>query len=210
MCGEWHFPGVWASPVHECLRTLTLFDPSNYLSSWAIMPTGAAWDQGHCAAPPLTLMTALPGVYYLHFQQRIPSPQRMPEKPRAQTETQPEGLDSPPGRPPLLTRMPSKSLTFHRPGLDSQVPGTAYEPSSTGSHFSSPSPAHLSQLPGPQLLLRHTTAVPHSPFSPEHPPHSPAPPPSQLLTWLWSQLQDDTQGEPTRRLSGNPARPGCA
>ena len=52
------------------------------------------------------------------------------------------------------------------------------------------SPAHLSQLPGPRLLLRHTTAVPHSPFSPEH-PHTPRHP-HRLSFSLGSGLNSKT------------------
>ena len=38
--------------------------------------------------PPLTLMTALPGVYHLHFQQKKPSLRGCPRSRGSETETQ--------------------------------------------------------------------------------------------------------------------------
>lgn len=138
-------------------------------------PTGAAWDQGHCAAPPLTLMTALPGVYYLHFQQRIPSLKGCLRSRGHRQRAQLQGLTLLQAGH-LLDEDAPESLTFHRP--DYQVPGTAYEPSAVAwlppvtispalARPSRRAPSSSSDTPSrPSLTL---PSQPEHPHTPRHP-----------------------------------------
>lgn len=109
-----------------------------------------------------------------------------------------------------------ESLTFHRPGLDSQVPGTTYKPCSTMLPPVTFSPAHLPTCPGHWALCS-SSNTPHLPLtlpsacSAPHP--APASPLSQFLTLFGSllkyaspeslsQIQPSLQGlsEPSRCL----------
>ena len=67
-----------------------------------------------------------------------------------------------------------ESLTFHRPGLASQVPGTTYKPCSTTLPTVTFSPACLPRSLGSLLLLKYTTPAPRSPFSLQCPPPCPS------------------------------------
>lgn len=81
-------------------------------------------------------------------------------------------MDSPPCRSPSGQDAP-ESLTFHRPGLDSQVPGTTYKPCSTMLPPVTFSPAHLPTCPGHWALCS-SSNTPHLPLAlPAVPPTLP-------------------------------------